>query len=122
MRKSVLFLLVSGCFLALASVAAAASCPTVQSGQLTIPTGSYIALLLCSRGGTLTLRRLDTNAQVTVANSLPVGATEIDVACWKKNSVYGTVTASYCLAYSYALSDGDVNRAYKQLKRLGACI
>ena len=38
MRKSVLFLLVSGCFLALASVAAAASCPTVQSGQLTVGT------------------------------------------------------------------------------------
>ena len=94
----------------------------VQSGQLAIPSSSYAALLFTSRGGTLIVRRLDTNAQVTCANTLPVGAVEIDIACWRKNSVYGTFTASYCAVWSQALSDGDVSRAYKQLKRLGACI
>ena len=38
MRRSLLFLLVFGCFLATASVAAAASCPTLHSGQLTVGT------------------------------------------------------------------------------------
>jgi polar amino acid transport system substrate-binding protein len=38
MRKGLVFLLVLGGFLALATVAAAANCPTVKSGQLTIGT------------------------------------------------------------------------------------
>ena len=93
------------------------------SGELAVGATDYQMLALTSDGATLTLRRMDTGATVTVADTNPDGNACLGLGCTVGSSVANIADAFEaleCIAYSRCDSLPELMRIYRLRKAIWA--
>jgi len=92
----------------------------ISSTALAVPANNYVALALVSSGGTITLKRLDTGATVTIANQNPAGTPRLGfgiLAISSPGSAADALSLVYTALYAAAHEDAVQNTVYDILKQ-----
>ncbi len=89
------------------------------SGPLDVSTISPCVLVARTVGTNIVLTRMDTGAYVTAVNKNPTGTARLGIGARATATVWpvDAMTAYECLLYSRSLSNAEIWRMYREIKR-----